>query len=159
MENERITNWKGTVHETHSVVCGMFDGFGRRGSRTRSGLSRVDEDCWSQPGNLRKNLEAKIGDAASADAKKLQEVFGQVYEFWHKKNVDDAAKFAMNARDGEQASAGKFDEASVTLKATSANCGGCHSARREGAGQFLEDQVILLSKLCVPERSLTVPMA
>jgi mono/diheme cytochrome c family protein len=110
-------------------------------------------------GNLRKNLEAKIGDAASADAKKLQEVFGQVYEFWHKKNVDDAAKFAMNARDGEQASAGKFDESSVTLKATSANCGGCHSARREGAGQFLEDQVILLSKLCVPERSLTVPMA
>ena len=110
-------------------------------------------------GSLRKNLEARSGDAASADAKKLQEVFGQVYEFWHKKNVDDAAKFAMNARDGEQASAGKFDEASVTLKATSANCGGCHSARREGAGQFLEDQVILLSKLCVPERSLTVPMA
>jgi hypothetical protein len=89
-------------------------------------------------GSLRKNLEAKNGDAASADAKKLQEVFGQVHDFWHKKNVDDAAKFAMNARDGyrevaEQASAGKFDEASATLKATSANCGGCHSAHREKA--------------------------
>ena len=93
-------------------------------------------------GSLRKNLEAKNGDAASADAKKLQEVFGQVHDFWQKKNTDDAMKFAMNARDGyreiaEEASAGKFDEASATLKKTSANCGGCHAAHREkGADGF-----------------------
>ena len=89
-------------------------------------------------GSLRKNLEAKNGEAASADAKKLQEVFEQVHGYWQKKNVDDAMKFAMDARDGyrevaEQASAGKFDEASATLKKTSATCGGCHMAHREKA--------------------------
>ena len=51
-------------------------------------------------GSLRKNLAAKDGAAASADAKKLQEVFDKVHDFWHKKNVDDATKFASDARDG-----------------------------------------------------------
>jgi hypothetical protein len=87
-------------------------------------------------GSLRKNLDAKNGEAASADAKKLQETFEHVHDFWQKKNVDDATKFAMNARDGfrevaEQASAGKFEDASATLKKTSANCGGCHKVHRE----------------------------
>lgn len=64
-------------------------------------------------GSLRKNLEAKNGEAASADAKKLQEVFEQVHGYWQKKNVDDAMKFAMDARDGyrevaEQASGRKI---------------------------------------------------
>jgi len=89
-------------------------------------------------GSLRKNLEAKNGDGASADAKKLQETFGQVHGFWHKKNVDDAMKFAMDAQEGfgtvaEQAKAGKFEDASATLKKASANCGGCHTAHREKA--------------------------
>lgn len=89
-------------------------------------------------GSLRKNLEAKNGEAASADAKKLQEVFEQVHSFWQKKSVDDAAKLAADARDGygkvaAEASAGKFEEASATLKTTSATCGGCHMAHREKA--------------------------
>ena len=87
-------------------------------------------------GSLRKNLEAKNGDAASADAKKLQEIFGHVHDYWLKKNVDDATKFASGAGEGfgtlaDQAAAGKFDDASATLKTTSANCGGCHTAHRE----------------------------
>ena len=87
-------------------------------------------------GSLRKNLAAKDGEAAAADAKKLQGVFDEVHEYWHKKNVDDAMKFAMDARDGfrdvaEQASAGKFEDASATLKKASANCAGCHNAHRE----------------------------
>jgi mono/diheme cytochrome c family protein len=89
-------------------------------------------------GSLRKNLEAKNAEAASADAKKLQETFEQVHDFWQKKKVDDAMKFAMDAREGfgavaEQASAGKFDDASATLKKAAANCGGCHAAHREKA--------------------------
>ena len=89
-------------------------------------------------GSLRKNLDAKNGEAASADARKLQEVFDQVHDFWHKKNVDDAMKLAMDARDrfGEvagQASAGKFDEASATFKKATADCGACHTAHREKA--------------------------
>src|SRR5579862_149182 len=89
-------------------------------------------------GSLRKNLDAKNGEGAASDARKLQEVFGQIHDFWHKKNVDDAMMLAMTARDGfkeiaEQASAGRFDEASATLKKASATCGGCHTAHREKA--------------------------
>jgi cytochrome c556 len=87
-------------------------------------------------GSLRKNLEAKNADAAAADAKKLQEIFGHVHGYWNDKHVEDAMKFAMAAGAGfgevaELAQAGKFDDASATLKTTSANCGGCHTAHRE----------------------------
>ncbi len=89
-------------------------------------------------GSLRKNLQAKNGDAAAADAKKLQEIFGHVHNYWNDKHVDDAMKFAMAASSGfgdvaDQSTAGKFDEAAATLKTTSSNCGGCHNAHREKA--------------------------
>ena len=89
-------------------------------------------------GSLRKNLEAKNGEAAVSDAKTLEEVFTQVHDFWMKKKIDNATKFATNAQTGfkevgELATAGKFEEASATLKATMANCGGCHNAYREKA--------------------------
>lgn len=89
-------------------------------------------------GSLRKNLEAKNADAASADAKKLQEIFGHVHSYWNDKHADDAMKFAMAASSGfgevaDQAAAGKFEDAVATLKTTSANCGGCHTAHREKA--------------------------
>jgi hypothetical protein len=105
------------------------------------GQDEADYQKWMKTigaasGSLRKNLEAKNADGASSDAKKLQEAFEQVHDFWHKKKVDDAAKFAMDARDGfrdvaQQASAGKFDDATASLKKTAANCAGCHKAHRE----------------------------
>jgi cytochrome c556 len=87
-------------------------------------------------GSLRKNLDAKNADTATADAKKLQEIFGHIDEFWTKKNVSDAQKFASDAQAGfgevaELAVAGKFDDASAALKKTSATCGGCHTAHRD----------------------------
>lgn len=89
-------------------------------------------------GSLRKNLDAKNGEAVSADAKKLLEAFDQVHAYWQKKNINDAMKFAMDARIGfrdiaEQASAGKFDDAAATLKRASTTCAGCHTAHREKA--------------------------
>jgi len=89
-------------------------------------------------GSLKKNLDAKNGEAAAADAHKLHADFQEVHSFFHNKNSQDAAKFALGASDGfdkiaAQASTGKFDEASDTFKATTANCGGCHSAHREKA--------------------------
>ena len=87
-------------------------------------------------GSLRKNLEAKNGEGATADAKTLQATFQQVHDFWHKKGVNDAMQFAMDASSGfkevgELASAGKFDDASAALKKTMGNCAGCHNAHRE----------------------------
>ena len=89
--------------------------------------------------SLRKNLEAKNADGAAGDAKTLQTVFQQVHDFWHKKGVDDAMKLAMDAgagfkEVGELASAGKFDEASASLKKVMGTCAGCHKAHREKAG-------------------------
>ena len=87
-------------------------------------------------GSLTKNLAAKNGEGATADAKKLQETFQQVHDFWHKKGVNDARQFAMDASSGfkevgELASAGKFDDASAAQKKTMTNCAGCHNAHRE----------------------------
>ena len=87
-------------------------------------------------GSLSKNLDAKNGEGATADTKKLQETFQQVHDFWHKKGVNDAMQFAMDASSGfkevgELASAGKFDDASAALKKSMANCAGCHKAHRE----------------------------
>ena len=87
-------------------------------------------------GSLNENLEAKSGDAAAADARKLAEVFTQVHSFWEKKNISDAMGFAMAARSGFQevaqlASAGKIEEATEAVGRARSNCGNCHSAHRE----------------------------
>ena len=87
-------------------------------------------------GSLKKNLDAKNGDAAASDARKLHSAFANVHAFFKKKNSEDAVKFATGAAEGfdkiaEQASAGKLDEASTTFKETTSNCGGCHTAHRE----------------------------
>lgn len=87
-------------------------------------------------GSLRKNLDAKNGEAASADAKRIEDAFAKVHDFWQKKSVDNAMMFAMDAGNGfrevaEEAAAGKFEDASATLKKASASCGGCHTAHRE----------------------------
>ena len=87
-------------------------------------------------GNLRKNIDAKAGDAAAADAKKAQEAFAQIEGYWKAKKADDAVKFAADAQAGlkeagEMASAGKFTEAGDALKKAQTNCTGCHNAHRE----------------------------
>jgi cytochrome c556 len=87
-------------------------------------------------GSLRKNLEAKNGEAAAADAKTLQEVFAKVHDFWMKKKIESATKFATTAQNGfkvvgQLASSGKFDEAAAEMKSTVATCAGCHNGFRE----------------------------
>ena len=110
---------------------------------TVCGQSEADYQKWMKTvgatsGSLRKNLDAKNGDAASADAKKLQDVFEQVHIFWNQKNVNDAKMSAMEASTAfgdlaSQAAAGKFDDAVATLKKASVTCGTCHAAHREKA--------------------------
>lgn len=88
-------------------------------------------------GSLRKNIEGKLGEAASADARKMAEIFGEVKAFFEKNN-SAAAKIAGEAQAGftkvaELAAAGKVDEAAEALKTAGANCGACHNAHREKA--------------------------
>ena len=89
-------------------------------------------------GSLKKNLEAKNGDGAVADAKKLTEVLKEVEHYFHGKNAAGAAKIAVESgagfkEIGELAKAGKFDEGSAALKKTMGTCGGCHNTYREKA--------------------------
>jgi hypothetical protein len=87
-------------------------------------------------GSLQKNLAAKEGSAAAADAKKLQDTFKLVEAFWEKRNVPDAINFAKQARAGaaevaKSAMAGNIDQATADAKTMAMNCAGCHMAHRE----------------------------
>lgn len=110
--------------------------------------SDADYQAWmkSNPmnvGALNKDIAAKNGAAAAADAEKLEATFKQVEEFWKKRGgAEDAVNFSMKAQmaAGEiakDASAGNFDQAAAGVKSLQANCGGCHMAHREGtAGSY-----------------------
>jgi len=110
--------------------------------------SESDYQAWmkSNPmnvGSLNKNIAAKDGPAAAADAEKLEATFKQVEDFWKKRGgAEDAVNFAMKAQlaaaaIAKDASAGNFDQAAADVKSLQANCGGCHMAHREGtAGSF-----------------------
>jgi cytochrome c556 len=110
--------------------------------------SESDYQAWmkSNPvnmGSLNKNIAAKDGAAAAADAQKLEATFKQVEDFWKKRGgADDAVNFAMKAQMAAAAVAkdalgGNFDQAAADVKSLQANCGGCHMAHREGAAGIL----------------------
>jgi hypothetical protein len=94
-------------------------------------------------GSLNKNIMAKDGAAAAADAMKLQATMKQVEGYWTKKGgADDAVMFAKNAQTAAAAVAkaaqgGNMDDAQAQAKSLQGNCGGCHMAHRAGAaGSF-----------------------
>jgi hypothetical protein len=86
--------------------------------------------------SLNKDIAAKDGTAAAADAQKLQGVFKQVEAFWQARNAPDAVSFAQKAGTAAgaisaAATAGNMDQAAAEVKNLQANCGGCHMAHRE----------------------------
>jgi len=117
---------------------------------TSIGLAQDEKDysTWMKTvaatnGTLRKNIEAKMGDAAAADADKLAGVFKQVTAFWQKRGgADDAVAAAQKAeaaasKISTDAKAGNWTEASAGVTTLGATCGGCHMAHRErGADGF-----------------------
>lgn len=100
-----------------------------------AGYVKLMKETGATMGSLRKNLEAKAGPAAAADAKKLQGIFGQVHDFWTNKKVDDAVVTSKEASTAfgdiaQLASDGKFDEGVAALKTASGTCATCHQAHR-----------------------------
>ena len=114
------------------------------------GLAQDEKDyqAWMKTvgatnGALRKNLEAKMGDQAAADADKLSGVFKQVAVFWEKRggapDAIEVAKKAVASTDkiSMAARAGNWTEASAEMTALGTTCAGCHMAHRErGADGF-----------------------
>ena len=87
-------------------------------------------------GSMQKNVTAKDGPAAAADAAKLADAFKQVTAYWEAHNAPDAVGFAKKAQEvamavGKSATAGNMDQAAADAKTMGANCGGCHMAHRE----------------------------
>lgn len=88
-------------------------------------------------GSMKKNIEAKAGDPAAADADKLADIFKQVGEFWQKRGgADDAVAAAQKAATAASAistaaKAGNMDQASAEMRNLNSTCGGCHMAHRE----------------------------
>ena len=86
--------------------------------------------------SLNKNIMAKDGSAAAADAKTLQGNFKNIAGFWQGRSTADAVEFANKgaaaAGDVAQAAAaGDFDKAAASVKTMQGSCGGCHMAHRE----------------------------
>jgi len=86
--------------------------------------------------SLQKNIAAKDAAGVTADARKLQDTFKQVEEFWQKRNAPDAVNFAKQARTAAEAvskdaAGGNMDQAGADAKSLAATCGGCHMAHRE----------------------------
>ena len=106
-------------------------------------LAQSDSDyqAWmksnaSNMGSLNKNIAAKESVAAAADAKKLEDTFKQVEDFWEKRHVTDAVNFAKQAQSAaaaaaKSATAGNMEQASADAKTLAMSCGGCHMAHRE----------------------------
>ena len=87
-------------------------------------------------GSMQKNIAAKEGAAVAADAKKLEDTFKQVEDFWEKRHVTDAINFAKQAQSAatavaKSATAGNMDQASADAKTLAMACAGCHMAHRE----------------------------
>lgn len=91
----------------------------------------------STNGSLRKNIEAKKGPEAAADAQKLAEVYKQVGAYFAKAGgADDAVALAKKGETAAMdvstaATAGNMDDAATASKAIGGTCGPCHMAHRE----------------------------
>lgn len=85
--------------------------------------------------SLNMDLGAKNADAAATDAKTLVDNMTKVAAYWQAKNVDDAVKFATDAKNGfsqaaDLIAAGKLDDAQAAVRTAQMNCNGCHMAHR-----------------------------
>lgn len=86
--------------------------------------------------SLKKNLDAKSMEGATADAAKLEKLFKEMEKFWRKKKVADAAQLS---KDGGTAAkmivkaskSGNGEEMMTQFKNLTATCKGCHDNHRE----------------------------
>lgn len=86
--------------------------------------------------SLQRNITAKNSAAVMTDAQKLHDTFREVEDFWQKRNVSDAANFAMQAQTAaasiaKSAVAGNLDQSAADAKALGTICADCHMAHRE----------------------------
>ena len=94
------------------------------------------ETASQSVGRLILSIQSKDSGEATAAARVLQEVFGEVAAHFESRGAGGAVKYAKAAKEGFQnveglIAAGKFDEAYTEVQATRSNCDHCHKAHRE----------------------------
>ena len=86
-------------------------------------------------GVLRK-LQAKTGDEAASNAEQLVRLYASTHQFWARRNVEDAVKWAEEGKAAATelaaaAKAGDAAKAEAAFKALGGTCRSCHTAHRE----------------------------
>ena len=94
------------------------------------------KEIGSAFGSLKKNLEAKKGPEAAADAQKLAALFKNVESFWKGRKAKDAIAFAKGSRKAsldaaKAAKANNFEQTATAVASLGKNCKGCHEVHRE----------------------------
>jgi len=85
--------------------------------------------------SMQRNLIAKNGRGAAADAQRVETGFKGIEEFWQRRKAANAVGFAKQARTAaaavaKAATAGNLDAASAAAKTMAPSCAGCHTAHR-----------------------------
>lgn len=101
-----------------------------------AGQSTVDEDFMQimedRQKSLTSNLALKNAQAATADVKELEEMFGDVEAFYaHKGNADDAVNWSKESKQlatviEKYVASNDFDTASQTSATLAKTCKTCH---------------------------------
>jgi hypothetical protein len=83
-----------------------------------------------------RGLSARTGAEAAENAEKIGGLYGEMREFWAKRNVDDAVKASEDGKAAAMelasaAKAGDAEKGEAAFKALNGTCRGCHTAHRE----------------------------
>jgi mono/diheme cytochrome c family protein len=106
------------------------------------GIAQMSDDEYkaqmqSIGANVTAIRDAADNAAAAPAAKKLEETFTKVTEYWKAKNAPDAVTFSESAHDAAKAIADGQGDKAANLMKLQQQCGGCHMAHRGGGrGNF-----------------------
>ena len=94
------------------------------------------KDIAATYASVKKNLDAKAGPAAAADAAKLEGLFKDTEAFWAQFKTKDALDAAQGAQKGLAAlaaasKANDIQKAQASYTAVGKSCATCHASHRE----------------------------
>ena len=117
------------------VVSGVF-ACGMSFAQQKKPYDQLMKDVGATFANLKKNLDAKAGADAAADASKLESLFKDTEAFWAPFKTKDALDAAKGAEQGAAAitaasKANDLQKAQASYTAVGKYCAACHTSHRE----------------------------
>ena len=117
------------------IVAAVFAGSSTFAQQKRP-YDALMKDIAATYASVKKNLDAKAGAAAAADAAKLQELFKDTETFWAQFKTKDALDAAKGAQQGAAAiaaasKANDLQKAQASYTGVGKFCAACHTSHRE----------------------------